>query len=601
MQTTRRASEPVLATPGGVGDPNRPTMTSIIQRELNDFEQRDVRRGRVVGRLIFLQVAALLMTVPLAFWPHVQPTEIALLAAGLLAFGFAWVRNIVGNVTQARGVLIISSLAVTAANMAGQMVWHAGQVLPVGLATFPFLLTIFSAGLLFGPEVVLLVSVASSAFSAVLFFGALILTAKPEIPDSAVYYLAVITLGLQALSGFMAWQVAHFISDYSSELAQARREEFIATQFEALQRSVDESANRLREQVGTISTGLVALSTRNYTTRIAINEGELRPLADSFNLLAQQLGTLAESEHAQVSLVDDLMLLMDLAGQLAERGVNNAPTPMLANIPAPANATGNLLRSAIVTLQRAKEGVEQRFIFMRDATIDAANRLNTAAEQTYTGEKSISVTLGTIGGLRTKADQILGNAEHLKGFIDVALQELAPLLPAEVSAHARIAAPEPLAAPEVQQVMPSVTITIPTIQDGTELGPEDVGAQTTVPQSVNVPADALAAAMDQTAQAHLRAVWAVLSKMLEEVGQQLRDTGTVQEQLGISSRSMRQVDTDLIAMRQLLLQIRKVMEQIYLASSPTRTTGPMLPPPVSAPEISATDLLGSPDTGASGE
>ncbi|MBA3823299.1 MAG: hypothetical protein H0X24_05235 [Ktedonobacterales bacterium] len=597
MQTTRKSSEPLLAVPGMVGDPNRPTMTSIIQRELNDFEQRDVRRGRVAGRLIFLQVAALLMTVPLAFWPRVQPTEIALLVAGLLAFGFAWVRNISGNITQARTILISASLAVTAANIAGQMVWHPGQVLPVGLATFPFLLTIFSAGLLFQPEVVLLVSVASIAFSAVLFFGALVLATKVEIADPAVYYLAVIALGLQALAGFMAWQVAHFILDYSSELAQARREEFIATQYEALQRSMEEGTNRLREQVGTIATGLVALSTRNYATRITLNEGELRPLADSFNLLAQQLGTVAESDHAQVSLVDDLMLLMDIAGQLAERGVSNTPTPPLANIPAPANATGNLLRSAIITLQRAKEGVEQRFTFMRDATIDAAHRLNTAAEQTYTGEKSISVTLGTIGGLRTKADQILGNAEHLKGFIDVALQELAPLLPAEVSAHARLATPEPQAPPEVQQVMPSVTITIPAILEGTELGPEDVGAQTLVPTTANVPADALSAAMDQTAQAHLRAVWAVLSKMLEEVGQQLRDTGIVQEQLGISSRSMRQVDTDLIAMRQLLLQIRKVMEQIYLASSPTRTTGALLPPPAAAPEISATDLLGNADHG----
>ena len=602
MQTTPRTgklSEPLMAAHGEVGDPNRPTMTSIIQRELNDFEQRDVRRGRVVGRLLFLQVAALLMTTPLAFWPKAQPTEIALLALGLLAFGFAWVRNITGNVTQARSIVVSTSLIVTAANIAGQMVWHPGQVLPVGLATFPFLLTIFSAGLLFQPEVVLLVGVASTAFSAVLYFGALILAAKPEIADPAIYYLAVIALGLQALASFMAWQVAHFILEYSSELAQARREEFIATQYDALRRSTEEQTARLREQVGTIATGLVGLSTRNYATRITINDGELRHIADSFNLLAQQLGSTAETEHAQVNLVDDLMVLMELAGQLAERGVTNTPTPPLANMPAPANATGNLLRSAIVTLQRAKEGIEQRFTFMRDATIDAAHRLNNAAEQTYTGEKTISVTLGTIGGLRNRADQIFGNAEHLKQFIDAALQELAPLLPPEVSAHTRIAPTEPVTPPEVQQVMPSVTITIPAIHEGIELGPEDLGGQTNaVPISATVPAEALAAALDQTAQAHLRAVWAILSKMLEEVGQQLRDTQVVQEQLGISSRSMRQVDTELIKMRQLLLQIRKVMEQIFMASAPTRATGPLMPPPAAAPEISATDLLPPDDQGS---
>src|SRR5579875_551844 len=144
----RDPSAPLPPAGDREGQP-RHTMTSIIQRELEDFGQRQPRRSRVVGRLLFLQVALLLMGAPLTVWPTVQPAALAVTGVGLLLFLLVWIRNISGAADQAQRILVAGSALVTAANMAGQIFWHPGQVLPVGLASFPFLLTIFTAGLLF--------------------------------------------------------------------------------------------------------------------------------------------------------------------------------------------------------------------------------------------------------------------------------------------------------------------------------------------------------------------------------------------------------------------------------------------------------------------
>ncbi len=598
----RKPSVPLGAT-GEAGDPQRRTITSIIQRELDDFGQRQPRRSRVVGQLLFLQVALLLMGAPLTVWPAFQPVALGIVIVGLLLFGFAWLRNIAGDAHLAQRVLVGSSALVTAAGMVGQILWHPAQVLPVGLASFPFLLTIFTAGLLFEPEVVLLVSVGTTAFSAVVFFLDLFLIKTPDIADPQIYLLAVTSLGLQALAGMMAWQVAHFIKDYTAELNQARREEFIATQYDGLRRSVDEQAHRLREQVGMISTSLIALSTRNYTTRIGIMEGDLKPVADAFNLLAQQLGSVAETEHASINVVDDLTRLMDVAGQMAEGGT--AGVPSLANMPMTPSAMGNLLRSVNVTLQRAQQSIQGRFERVRDLTVDSGNRLTKAAEQTYTTQATIASTLGTIGRLRAKADHVFGTAETLNRIIDKCLTELSTLLPAEVSAHSHIETPKPLAAPERQQVLPGVTIQLDAINDDTELGPEDLPAAAPSLASAPLPADAHMGHMsnDPTTQAKLREVWSLIMQMTEAVAQQIRDAKELEDQLGISSRSMRQVDNEVNGLRQLMLEIRQVAEQVYLAAAPNRASGSLMATPPSGPSspgISASDLLNPPEGGDGG-
>lgn len=538
-----------------VGDPNRPTLTSIIQRELDDFGQQRQRRSRVVGRLIFLQAALLAMGAPLNFWPNFQPIAIVISLLGLAFFGFAWVRNISGHVPQARWLLIVGSGVITAANMIGQVVWQPGHILPVGLASFPFLLTIFEAGLLFYPEIVLLTTAATAAFTALIFLVTLLVGSELRAEDT--YLLAVMTLGLQALSGIIAWQVAHFILDYSTELAQARREEFIVTQFDALRRTMDEQAARLREQVVLVVHTILALTNRNYTARAGILEGELKPIADALNVLSGQLSAIAANEHAHLSTASSALHAMEVLGQMAEGSASSSGSANSSLTPTiPANyAMQNLVNS----LQTTRDAMQQRLGLVRDLATEAGQRLVQVEEHSRTTSRFVGENMATIGLLRAEAERVHTSSTQLNELIDQTLNELSALLPPEVSAFKRSEARETQPVP----IMPGVTIQFEALSDDTEL---DFGKANS-PYTPPVEAVALNQGLDPNAQAKLRDAWSRIVSMTEKVAMQLRDTDDLQDKLGLTSRTMRQVDTDLIQMRNAVAGIRQLAEQLYHTSN----------------------------------
>lgn len=553
-----------ISLPDRNRDPARPTVTTIIQRELEDFDQRSQRRGRVVGRLIFLQTALLLMSAPLAIWPDFEPVSLGIMLVGLVIYGFAWVRNISGNVSQATGILLFGSALVTAVNAAGQIVWHPAQLLSVGLATFPFTLTILIAGLLYVPERVLLTAAATTSYTAILFFVSLQL--GTELPAGETYLLAVMSMGLQALTGIIAWQISHFILDYSSELAQVRREEFIVTQYDALRRTMEEQNNRLKEQIIHLVQSLVALANRDYTVRASIIDGDLKPIADGINLLAGQLGAMVESEQSQMNVSNAAVQIVDLAGQIAEGNISGSmPQAVLATS---TNTTGSLLNGAIMTLHKARQSLQQRLGHVRDLAIDAGQRMNQAEEQTHVAENALAENRATIGLLRSEAERVYTSSAELSQLIDKTLGVLSELLPQDVRAQARTQPRDASSTLELQQVMPGVTIQLDAITDDTVLGPADV-----MPQAGAMAGGSTGALADTDTQVRLREAWTLLIAMTEEVAKQVRDTNVLQEKLGMTSRSMRQVDGELFALRTAVQNVRQIAEQLYHVAS--KTTHPI--------------------------
>lgn len=480
MQTVKMDRAGTPPDEGLSGGADRRTITSLINRELEDFGQRRVRRGRAVGRLIFLQVALLLIIAPLAVWPVVQPVAIGLEVVGLALFALAWMQNVSGNIFQAKIILLSTSLFVTAGSMVGQLFWHPDAIVPVGMASLPFLLSIIIAGLLFLPEVVLLISVGTAAFSTGIFFIALFVNVVRS-PDDQIYWMAAIALGLQALTGIVAWQIAQFVLDYSMELATARREEYIATRYDALVRTQDDHAARLKQQAALIAANLVALTGRNYGVRVGAAEEELRPIADAFNVLAQQMGGFTESDQSQASLTDDLMLLAEVAGKMAEGGVSDMP--IVSPLPMTANASGNLLRGVILTVQRAQTALGHRFVHLRDLAVDIGQRLTQSADQILAAENGISGNLATIGLLRSKTEHLVSAAQEMERLIQQAQDCLADLLPHDVTAHVHQEARHVEPTVELQQVIPGVTIQFETIDDQTEIPTGDAVAMPDAPRT----------------------------------------------------------------------------------------------------------------------
>lgn len=549
-------------------DTNQPTMTTIIQRELEDFDQRTPRRARVVGRLIFLQAALLLMVTPIVVWPTLQPVGIAIIGVGFLTYGIAWLRNISGQVQQAQKILIVGSGVVTAANMLGQIIWHPAEIIPIGLSSLPFLLTILEAGLLFLPEIALLTAVATTGVT-VLGLLAVVALHSDTLDKNTyqVYLVAVMALGLQALTGIVAWQISYFIMDFSTELSKVRREEFISTQYDALRRSIDEQAARLREQSLQIVNSIVSLTSRDYTARVNLPDGDLKPIADTLNLLASQLGSVAESDQLQVNILNDAAQITDLAGQIAQ-----GEGPFAGNLSQPAlptTATGGLLQSAVVAMYKARNSTQQRLLQVRDLAFDAGQRLNQAEERTLTVESHISENLATIGLLRAEADRLYGSASRLNQLIDDALRSLSGLVPPEVSAQARIESHDAHTAAALQQVMPGVTIQLEAITEETQLGNEDFGLRPSSATPLTPTGSATPLMSDPNAQLKLRETWSGLVEMTEEVAKQVRDAQVLQDKLGVTSKSMRQVDNDLIQLRGVVAVVRQLAEQLFHTSSAT--------------------------------
>jgi len=602
---------------------NQPTMTTIIQRELDDFSQQNVRRTRVVGRLIFLQAALLLMIAPLAVWPHPEPLGIGVVIIGFLLYAFAWVRNISGNTMQAQTLLIVGSGVLTALNMFGQIFWHPADIVPVGLASLPFVLTILEAGLLFLPEIALMTAVACAATTVIALIATLIVkTGTQEYNSYLIYLVAVSSLGLQSLSGIIAWQISHFIMDFSSELAKVRRDEFISTQFDALRRSVDEQSARLRDQIIVIVNGIMSLTSRDYTARVSIPESaELRPIADTMNLLASQLGSVASNDQMNVGLINEAMQINEIAGQII---VGDPTAGAMSQLPMSSAPSGSLLNSTVVTLNKARGALQQRMGQMRELAFEAGQRLKQADERTVVVEQHIAENLATIGLLRAEADRIYGSANRLNQLIDEALRALSGFLPSEVTDQARIESHETHAAASLQSVMPGITIQFDTISDDTEFNTADVAQHTAQSPAGQT---ATSGTADATAQLKLRETWSKLVEMTEEVAKQVRDALVLQEKLGITSKSIRGVDNGLIQLRGIVNTVLGIAEQLYLTSNMATTplTGPYSgegsasgfnisgqqnPPsapynptqyPTSTPSgpsqhINAADLIDSPDT-----
>ncbi len=604
MQTNR--SDPASAPVGAntrLRDSGQPTMTTFIHQELSDFDQRAQRRARVVGRLLFLQVALLAMTAPLAVWPSVAPSACAVTLVGFALYVFIWIRNISGKVEQAQTLLIVSSGLVTAASVVTQMLAHQGQILPMGLATLPFLLTVIEAGLLMIPEVVLITAIATTGFTALALVATIALSSQLDLVASTTYLLAVTVLGLQALVGIIAWQVAHFILDYSIELNQTRRDAFIATQFEALQRSVKEQEMRQREQIVMLIQGIVALTSRDYTARANISEGPLKPLADTVNILAAQLSAVAASEQAQVNMNSAALQIADIAGQIAEGDASpGSATPLGA----PPTTTGSLMQGAIVTLHKARISMQRRLGHVRDLAFDVGQRLNQVNNRAHDAERVVADNLATIGLLRAEADRVSTSAARLNQLIDDALRALGPLMPLEVRSQVRFEPRDPHGGLGLQQVMPGVTIQLDAITDETEETEPEGGTR---PLAAIPPVESGAGTLDPGAQTRLREVWSHLIEMTEEVAKQVRDAFVLQEKLGISSKSLRGVDTDLRQLRTMLINIRDLAQEVYHTSNTTtqplaagiedlnvthHTSAPLPPAQPSAQTLTPTEPLSGP-------
>ncbi len=206
--------------------PSQPLLQAI-QHKLGADEERESQRRKLVTILI---IAQLLLTLAVALGyvvPEVQLTLLPLLIVALVIYAFAFLMNrLLNNGTLATYILVFGGALVVTAQVAVSAL--ASDPNETSHAALFFVVIVLEAGLLFAPEVTLITATAATTFTAAM----LLLSISNAPSTSQAYLLMVYTLSVQALTGLIAWLLAHFVYDTSVALQRAHEMEFSQARLE---------------------------------------------------------------------------------------------------------------------------------------------------------------------------------------------------------------------------------------------------------------------------------------------------------------------------------------------------------------------------------
>ncbi len=536
-----RVSEPIERHISNVKEQSQNTssMTGMIQRTLEDFNQYGNRRQQIISRLIFLQIALLFMMTPLAFMPKEELFTAGVFAAGLFLFLFAWFSNSSGSMIQAQRILLIGSGAITLADMILQ-IFYSGQIINTALAGFPFLLTILEAGLLLSPEWTLVTALICEVST----IGALVAAIMTGTITNAgqTYLVAVAAMGLQALVAIIAWQISHFIIDISNELTQVKRQEFIGQQYDALKASNERQMRMLRENILFIVQCVTSLTRGDYTARAAVHDGELKPVADALNELANRLSSITESGQMNGQLNMLVKQIADIAGLIIEPELLNEPTPTDQAI---FSANASFMQSALISQQRAWASYQRKLGLIRESALEARNILGEAAGKVDSVLTAIANDQGHVGVMRSQSERLDDSVKQLKQLTN-SIEEIIqtffsddnqPLFPNGSAEDS-----------EKTDALPRSTIQFDAIE-------EEIAA-------ANV------SRINGDIQTKLRSALSYTVEMIEEVSKSARDTAILQDNLGIATRNLRNLDGELRQFTGVIINLNKLVELMYVRAQP---------------------------------
>ncbi len=536
-----RVSEPIERHISNVKEQSQNTssMTGMIQRTLEDFNQYGNRRQQIISRLIFLQIALLFMMTPLAFMPKEEYTTAGVFAVGLALFLYAWFKNSSGAMNQAQTILLTGSGLITLADMVLQII-YSGQIINTALAGLPFLLTILEAGLLLSPEWTLITALVCEVST----IGSLVAAIMTGTISNAgqTYLVAVTAMGLQALVAIIAWQISHFIIDISNELTQVKRQEFIGQQYDALKASNDRQLRLLRENILFIVQCVTSLTRGDYTARAAVHDGELKPVADALNELANRLSSITENGQMNGQLNMLVKQIAEIAGLIIEPELLNEP---VAADQAIFSANASFMQSALISQQRAWTSYQRKLGLIRDSALEARNILGEAAGKIDSCLTAIANDQGHVGVMRSQSERLDESVKQLKQLtnsIESIIQTFfsednQPLFPGGAAETA-----------DKTDALPGSTIQFDAIE-------EEITSENALRFTADI-------------QTKLRSALTFTVEMIEEVSKSARDTAILQDNLGIATRNLRNLDADLRQFTGVIINLNKLVELIYVRAQP---------------------------------
>ncbi|HEV2238663.1 MAG TPA: hypothetical protein VGR57_18540 [Ktedonobacterales bacterium] len=534
-----------LAPDASLPHPTEPrsAIASLVQKALVTVNERQRHRRVLINLLILAQ--ALLVVAAAPGYIGDRPSVAALVAvlAGLfvclLAAGFnQWGRD----TTRATYVLVVGSGLVVLAQVF--LAAATGTPAQAAQASLLLLTVILEAGLFFAPVLTVLLAGGSIALTIVAFVVAVVLARSGS--GRETYGLIVGTLGLQTVTGLVAWLLAQFIYDSALEAQRAQDAQFAHARLET---TLAQQAQRQR-QTQEVASGIHQATARamagDARARAAAVEGDLGAIVRDVNVLLQRLA-IASADGAGTEPGDFAAL---------------APAPVAAasgTEPATPIEASQAMRHEL--LARRLERVRELASELGAALAHSQDGLDATASATAEAQRAAGASVAL-------AHELLASAQQAAELIARARRALAPQTQAEAGRAPANGAGEPVSlqglGTDLGVAAPGLTGQFQVLPNGELADVDAPGAPGAPPESAGAP--------------DLPELEAALSALRDAVAAQERGASTLTQDLGLMSRQVRGIDGRVAWARQAIDAVRRNTERLYL------TAGGAAQPPAAADE-----------------
>lgn len=584
----------------------RLALSGLIRRTLNSVAEREQARSQLVNMLIFAQ-ALLTIVVTVGYFGSESATPvIAVGAAAVLIYLAALTTNrVFRRVSTAAYILVVGGgLAIAAQAI---LLAINGNALHAAQSALLFPAIILEAGLLFAPEVTLIIAAAAATLSA--FAVLLAISLMPNVDRHEAYLLIVYTLGLQAIAGLIAWLLSQFIFESAIQAQRTEEMQFAQVRLEALTAQVAEHRRLLEGDIVDMQSTITRAIAGEYSVRAEVPEGELAPLAGSVNVLIQRVEAAAQAEQMRARLEALVLPMIDSIAHMADTG-----TPPPASLPF---MTGTPLDSLLVVLSQMQATVAQRMSHVQRVSMDLAGALGHSQDGLAGPTEAVHEALRMTGALISATEALILASRRQMAVTAQMQRTLGALLPPgvaqlppreETRREATGLAPEEAAAllglgpdlgidnrytgefpalspeelDEVAHGIGSLTLPLPAVDLSS---PQDAAAATEaaaehemVPGAEEGAAHAAATRPAGDAPAELMVLWSQLMQLDGETAQLERGISQLARELGVQSRHMRDADAKIAWFRGALEAARSSAEQLQ------QVAGANMPPPA-APDV----------------
>jgi hypothetical protein len=572
-----------------VGSPSRPAHGPATQRRLQLSEAiehrievaaaRDRQRIWLVNTVVLAQTLVTLALVPAYLMPDLSAPMLATLGAALLVYIATFIINRTpGKQSSAIYTLVIGGGLVTVAQVfLGAALTQSGA--HTAQASLFFIPVIIEAGLFLSPELTLIVAAVAAALTASAILLALALAGNSSAELGDAYQVVVYALGVQALVGYMSWQLATFIYEKVTAAQTSEDLRFAQARLEAFERQMAEQRRQLQREAGLIQAAVSSLLSHEYDTRVEIEDGELAPLAHSLNLLFERLRSTNEMERQMQRMQSAVPSLVDYAGRMADP---NAPAQQSEVV------SSTALLPVGVALSNAHSAQARRLAQLFQLASDVADTLR-ENQRLLSGAAADSVAAQRqTGELVALADAMTRVAQREVELITQSRRLLAHLLPRELTEGAWTDERDPL--------LDAASNTTAATGDlgglGADIGlgatgltsefnalpPADAQAAGIAPLTMPMPAMDAETGEQEVARpafapgelpGELVDSWGLLRQLHAAVAQEQRHAAILARDMGMLSRLVRQTDMNLVKALRTLDAAQKQAEQAQALSGGT--------------------------------